>query len=82
MNKGFEYSGKNYISIENELHRMPYSKNNRFYGAKKCAKWIDESGKHLGFFLGKDRKSISQINSMLHEVDYSLPIDFIRETPF
>ena len=80
MNRGFEYQGKRYIINENELFRMSFERNLRFYGVKKCAKWM-VNDVHVGYILGSSRKSHNQIFAMLEDVDYSLPIEVVDSTP-
>lgn len=77
MNKGFEYAGKRYVWKGKQLYRMPFNSGVRFFGVLKCKKWLDK-----GYILGSQRKSFSQLQSMTTDVDWLLPIEQHKDTPF
>ena len=76
ITNGFYYMDKTYIWYKKELYRMPFQCELRFYGVKKCARWKD------GYYLGTNKKSLSQLMSMTHKIDKEMPIFESDHIPF
>lgn len=68
MNKGFYYSGKRYLYVNNKLYRLPFELNLKHYRQIKCATW------KCGFILGDRKKSKKQIEKMVVMVDWELEV--------
>ena len=73
---GFEYKGKIYGWNNKRLYRLPCVLSNRSFGLLECKPWKD------GFYLGSDRKSLSQLKAMTHYIDKELEVITSEDCPF
>lgn len=73
---GFVYKGKIYGWSEKKLYRLPQMIGKRFYPLKECSKY------DKGYFLGKDRKSFKQLQSMTVFIDKEVQIIKDSDCPF
>lgn len=82
---GFKFNGVLYGWMERNLYRLPQMIGKRFYPLKEVP-YIEQkrkSGMFKGYRLyGNVRKSIKQIQSMTHYIDFEHEIIENIDTPF
>jgi len=79
---GFEHKGKLYAWKNKDLYRLPQMIGKRFYSLKKCGKWIDKKDVFRGYYLGDDRKSHDQLESMTHFINHEEEVIKDSDCPF
>lgn len=76
-----KYQGKVYVRDGEDLYRLPFQSNLKFYGQKAVAKWrINDV--HVGFILGSARKSFDQLDAMTEPYDCELKFYSTDVVPF
>lgn len=75
------YGSKVYVRDGNDLYRLPFQSNLKFYGQKVVAKWV-VNDVHVGFVLGSQRKSFDQLNAMTEPYECELKFYVPDSTPF
>jgi len=74
---GFEYKGFLYGWKDKELFRLPTTKGMRTYGLLPLKKWNDK-----GYYIGRDRKSFSQIETMTNFINFEYQKIKDKDVPF
>lgn len=75
--KGFNYLGKTYVWNKGDLYRLPYNVGYKYFGLLKCAKWLNK-----GLYIGSERKSFKQLQSMTTDIESSFIFHSSTDTPF
>lgn len=80
--KGFIFNGVIYGWKDKDLYRLPQVIGKRFYPAFKCKPYTNDKQENIGYYVGRKRKSISQLRDMTVSVNFERQIIKDKDCPF